>query len=111
MAEQVERQRKRRTEGGPRLKTQVWELWAQGRRAKEISIEFDIDMSTVYKWEGQFNVLSARDLADYYPKGSIPEILLNKWRLFHTQTELEEFRILSPNPPETYRFDGGIGAL
>ena len=111
MAEQIERQRKRRTQGGLRLKRQVWELWAQGRRAKEISIEFDIDMSTVYKWEGQFNVLSPRNLADCYPKGSIPEILLNKWILIHTQTELEEFLILSPNPPESYRFDVGIGAL
>ena len=93
--------------GEPPLKRQVWQLWAEGQKAKEISVKLDISMGTAYKWIADLKRFSPQELAYYYPNGSIPDIVLDKWKYFHSSIERDEFEKLSPTSPDRYRFSLG----
>lgn len=90
--------------GDPELKRRLWKLWADGRRVKDILLELDVSMGTAYKWIAQLKRFSPQELANYYPHGSIPDVVFDKWKSFHPSTDWDEFRSLSPPSKDRYRF-------
>lgn len=97
--------------GEPELKRRVWKFWAEGCRAKDISRELDVSLGAVYKWVAQLKCFGPQELAAYYPGGSIPDIVFDKWKSFHPSTEWDEFVNLSPPSIEKYRFSNWPGSV
>jgi hypothetical protein len=66
-------------------KKEVWRLWAMDHVVKQIvtQIRPPLAETTIYKWIGEFKVLSARELLACYEKDRLPELVINKWKSYH----------------------------